>query len=135
MERKSQIIFIVFSGGQKKLFLETLLLLFGKGLTRNVATDMNLQEKRQSAACSTWDDLKGSILFERVIKSKPHRQNRATSNTPISAKKQLQLNKTRGKQTKPSLFPTVCNTTSCPDARPHMEVHHSHQIFVLGIYR
>lgn len=83
---KQSIVFIVFSGGQKKLLLETLLLLFGKGPIRNVATDMNLQEKRSSAACSTWDDLKGSVLFRRVIKSEPHRQNRATSNTPISVK-------------------------------------------------
>lgn len=83
---------------------------------------------------STWDDLKGTVLFQWIIQSKPHRQNRATSDTPIPVNKAVQF---RQKQ---SLELSVFHfgTTSYLDARPRMEVHllqHSHQVWLLGIYR
>lgn len=53
----------------------------------------------------TWDDLKGSILFQWVIKSEPHRENRATSNTPVPVNtQQLHLHNTNDTKKNLSVF-------------------------------
>lgn len=74
-----------------------------------MAEGINLQEKKKIVAKGTWDDSKGTVLLQRVIKSEPHRENRPTIDPPIPASKTatVRRNQHKAKQNLTACFQRV----------------------------